>query len=129
MAREYPDELLADFQQYYHLNLWELGLDADTEVTTAEVRRASILAAQLPRDSRVKVAIAPAASHDWKVLLLREIEHNQRLWQWAHTKEAKHKETAPQPITLPGEEEAYESAVEQNQRTASDIAQRFGLEI
>ena len=120
---------MADFQQYYHLNLWDLGLDSDIEITTAEVRRAAILATQLPRDSRVMRAMAPEASHGLDVLLLREIEHNQRLWHWANTEQAKDSGTQPEPISLPGEDAAYQRASEEADRRAEEIAASFGMRI
>lgn len=120
---------MADFQQYYGLNLWHLGLDGDTDMTTAEVRRAAALAYQLPKDSRVKSAIAPVAAYGIDVMLLREIEHNQRLWHWANTKDAKRKETAPERMQLPGEEEAYEKAVEHAEARAARAAERLGIKL
>ena len=129
MAKEYPDELLADFQETYHLNLWEMGLDGDTDVTPAEVKRAAALAYQLPADSRVKRAIAPEASHSLSVQLMREIEYNQRLWHWANTEEAKNKDTAPNRMPLPGEEEAHEKAIERAQKTAIGAAELLGLKL
>ena len=106
-----------------------MGLDSDLDVTTAEVRRVAALAYQLPADSRVKRSIAPEAAHSVAVQLLRLIEHNQRLWHWANTKEAKNKETAPLRIDLPGEEEAYERAEEEAQRSATAVAESLGIKL
>lgn len=106
-----------------------MGLDGDTDMTPVEVRRAAVLAYQLPADSRVKRAVAPEASHDITEQLLREIEHNQRLWHWANTDKAKNKETAPQEILLPGEAEARERAAERAAEDALDVADLMGLNI
>ena len=73
--------------------------------------------------------MAPMASHGLEVLLLREIEHNQRMWHWANTKDAKRKETAPDRMTLPGEEEEYERAVERAKASAVRTAKRLGIKL
>ena len=86
-----------------------------------------MLAYQLPKDSRTKTAIAPAAAHSLEAHLLREIELNQRIWHWANTKEAKNKETAPERIDLPGEEEAHKRAVEETEMQAIRTAEILGL--
>lgn len=104
-------------------------MDLETDETTVEVLRASVLAFQLPRDSRVKKAIAPELSYGVETQLLRAIEHNQRLWHWANTKEAKHKETAPSPLSLPGEDEAHEKAVERAESQARRTADRLGIKL
>lgn len=106
-----------------------MGLDGDTAITPVEVRRAAALAFQLPADSRVKKAIAPEASHSTTVQLLREIEHNQRLWHWAHTKEASNEETQPPRIDLPGEAKAYERAVESAEKQALSTAELLGIKL
>ena len=60
-----------------------MGLDSDIELTTAEVRRCSILAWQLPRDSRVWTAIDPTGAHATDTLLLRQLEYDFRLLAWS----------------------------------------------
>lgn len=93
------------------------------------MRFAAALAFQLPQDSRVKRAIVPEHSHGLCVQLLREIEHNQRLWHWANTKEAKNKDTKPEPIPLPGEEEARDRAAEEAEASAIKTAERLGIKL
>ena len=73
--------------------------------------------------------MVPVAAHSLEVHLLREIEYNQRLWHWANTKEAKHKETAPERMQLPGEDEAYERAVERAETRALSAAARLGIKL
>lgn len=114
---------MADFQQYYGLNLWDMGLDGDTDYTTAEVRRASVLAYQLPRDGRVRRALFPVGKHGDDVMLLRQIELDIRCL--AGTKDG----SDPQPILLEGEEEAHDRAVETEEANAEAMARRFGLNI
>lgn len=63
------------------------------------------------------------------MLLLREIEHNQRLWHWANTEDAKDENTKPDQITLPGEEEAREVRAEIEMRNMRHVSAVFGIEI
>lgn len=72
----------------------------------------------------------PAGGNGEELRMLRRIEHNQRLWHWAHTKEAQNSGAEePQPVLLPGEEEAYEAAEERQVRTQAEVASAFGLKI
>lgn len=121
-----PDELLADFQQFYHLDVGGMGLGSDE--THAQVLRAAALARQLPRECRVRRALAPAASHSPELRMLRQMELNQRLWHWAHAKESERGDE-PQPILLDGEAELHEAEVEEQRRTAADVAAAFGLKM
>lgn len=126
--RDYPDELLADFQQTYHMNLAIFGLGGD-DFPTRDLWRIAALAYQLPRDGRVWSAMEPTGAHGQAVMLLRQIEHNQRLWHWAHTKDAKDKGTAPDPLLLPGEQEAYERAVTNAEDEAERTAAALGIKL
>jgi len=93
------------------------------------VARAAALARQLPHGGRVWRALAPADSHGPELLMLRRIEHNQRLWHWSHTKAAERGEAEPEPILLEGEQELHDAAVEEQRRTAADVAAAFGLKM
>lgn len=73
--------------------------------------------------------VSPASSHGMTVRLLRLIEHNQRLWHWAHTKEAKDETTAPEPILLDGEEGLMEALREREEQRAGDVAAALGIEL
>lgn len=126
--RDHADELLADFQEVYHMNLWVLGLGGDS-FPTRDLYRIAALAYQLPPTSRVRRAIEPAKAHDQTVRLLRQIEYNQRMWHWAHTKDAKDESTAPEPHLLPGEEEAYERAVAHAEDEAARTAEALGIKL
>lgn len=122
-----PDELLADFQETYGLNVWALGVLGDE--TTANVLRAAALAAQLPHESRTFRVMEPSAQNGTVVRLLRQIELNQRSWAWAHTKDAKNNLNEPQPITLPGEQESVEAAQERAEYDAMAVASAFHIDI
>lgn len=119
--RSYPDELLADFQQYYGLNLWSMNLGRDGR--HSEAARAATLAAQLPRDSRVMRRLNPVGQHGTEAMLLRQIELDLR--SIAGTKDG----SDPQPLLLEGEEEAHERAVEVEEANAEEMARTFGLRI
>ena len=110
----------------YHVDVWGTDWDA---LGDEEAARLAALTYQLPRAGRVWKAIDRAGSHDVATQLLREIEYNQRLWHWAHTEQAKDESTAPQPITLPGEQEAHEVAVERELQNAADVAALLGINI
>ena len=122
-----PDELLADFQETYSLDLWALGVTGDEE--TRDVLRAAALTRQLPRTSRTFRAADPAAVNGTVEHLLRRIELNQRQWAWAHTKDAKSGSNEPQPITLPGERESVEAAKERAAADAMAVARAFNINI
>lgn len=102
-----------------------MGLWCDE--TTPKVRRAAILAYQLPSDSRVWRAMVPAGAHSTDTLLLRQIELDLRAWHWANTEEAKDQSTAPKPIRLAGEDELEVFKFEQAMQAAQDVAAAFGL--
>lgn len=124
---EHPDELMADFQQTYGLDLWALGVEA--EDTCPRVLRAAALAYQLPRTSRTWVAMDPTNGNQTVEYLLRQMEHNQRMWAWAHSKDAKSGANEPDPLPLPGEEERTRDLEQQELRKAADIAALMGLNI
>lgn len=119
---------MADFQETYGLNLWALCPPSQEE-TTPDVLRAAALAYQLHPSSRVRGAIEPEHSHGLVAQLLREIEHNQRVWHWANTKEAEKPDTEPERILLAGEEQAHEEAVERAQAAAVGLAEKMGLKL
>lgn len=74
-------------------------------------------------------AVAPTLAYGPSIELLREIEYNQRMWHWANTEEAKNKETAPDRITLPGEDDVRQAMVEREQQHAIDVAAQLGINI
>lgn len=116
---------MADFMETYGLWLWDLDVDGDA--TTPQVTRAAALAWQLPRDGRAWRAIDPLGANDMQTVLLRQLEHDLRLWMWAHTKDAKTNQNQPDPIPLPGERERMEAKVEEAERMAVSVAAQLGL--
>lgn len=126
MLSRHFDELYADFQQYYGIDLFELDVDVDE--VTRDVRRASILAAQLPRAARVNVAETPLAEVTRTDYLLRRIELNQREWAYAHTKEAKTGAGAPEPVLFDGELEERNRVRAVEARHSRHVADALGLQ-
>ena len=111
MRRAYPDELRADFQQYYQLNIDGMGNDFS-------LFHASILVAQLPSESRCLVKAEPALRWGQQDHLLAEIANNLRLLVWAQTKDATKGKNRPKMIELPAA--GAQSQSKQNALTAKD---------
>lgn len=123
----HPDELLADFQETYGLNVWNLCQGCEPK--QAEAERLGALAWQLPRTSRLWRALDPSNGYDVATLLLRQLEYNVRAFHWAFSEDGKNKVNEPGLITLPGEEEAHERAAEEADNAAIELARIFGLNI
>ena len=117
--------MYADFQQYYGIDMWTLNIWHDNN--TRDVERAAILAAQLPSDSRTRVAFDPFSRVSVSDALLRRIEHNQRLWAYSHSKEAKSGANEPKPLLFDGEQERVEREAARAARHSRYVAERFGL--
>lgn len=99
MLRAHRLELVADFQQFYGLDLLSIA-----------ARRAAGLAVMLPSDSRTMKAIDPAAGWSRTDHLLSLIELWTHVMVWRETKDAKSKRNVPVQIT---------PSVEQNKRETS----------
>ena len=120
---EAPDELLADFQETYGMDVWFVsqgGIPGDVE-------RIAALAWQLPKTSRTWRTAEPLLENETDAYLLRQIELNQRLWAWAHTKDAENGTNEPAPLTLPGEREWGEEKEKQAEKDAMAVAAAFNL--
>jgi hypothetical protein len=89
--REYPDELEADLQEYFNLNIEQAG-------ETFSVRHCAVCTTQLPPQSRTKIAIDPAAEWGWQEhLLASELDAlHLLLWQNGGAKRNR-----PKPIERP----------------------------
>lgn len=99
-----PDEVEADFQQYY-------GIDLETAWDVYSVKHLSVLAAQLPQESRSTKAIA---DEEWttEMHMLVNIEHELRTMIWLQANQfKKHKSQPPKRIQSPSEQRRFESRV------------------
>ena len=95
MRRAKPDELRADMQQYY-------GLDMDGMGRDHSVMHYATCAAQLPLGSRTMSALNPDASWGWTERLLSLIEYDLRVVAWQRTKDAQEGANRPKPPIEPG---------------------------
>lgn len=88
--RRFPDELRADFQQHYGLNLDEMG-------GSYGIGHAACLAAQLPKDSRTFVAADPLCEYASATnRLLAQIEYHTHAGWYVHTEDARKERNQPQ---------------------------------
>jgi hypothetical protein len=127
---KYPDEILADFQETYHLNLWAEPLGDDwRDRASLNTQRIAALAWQLPNTSRVWRRVSPGNGNTVESQLLRQVEHAIQMFRWSFSKDAKTKSNVPEPLTLPGETEAKERAEERADSMALSLAQEFGLKL
>lgn len=86
---------------------------------------AGVLAAQLPRGSRIARRLQPAAEWTSDTYLLHSIEYSLRVLVWMKTKDAEHGRNKPKPVPLPGEKKSPE----QVDRAAEHVRRKLGLDI
>lgn len=89
-----PDELRADFQQYYGLNIDGMGVDYSH-------LHAAVLMSQLPAGSRVSKHLNADNEWDDATYLLAAIEYDLRVLIWQKTKDAQHGRNKPKPNETP----------------------------
>lgn len=106
------DELYADFQSYYGLDLYDFVDDLSGTETTKTVLRAAILCEQLPRDSRSKRAISPALSWSDESYLLARCEYMLRVIAWMFSEDGSKGNNRPEPIATPADIAANTHKVE-----------------
>ena len=90
--RRYPDELRADFQQFYGLNLDRMGADYTR-------LHAAALCVQLPRESRLVRAMDPSAAWGDSEYIARAMEHTLRVLSWQYGNGRK--SDFPRPLPTP----------------------------
>lgn len=96
VENRYPDELRADFQQYYGLNIDGMGTDYSYS-------HAAVLVTQLPSNSRVSIAIDPDSAWEAQTWFLSYIEYDLRVLAWQNTKDAQKGRNKPKPNKTPKE--------------------------
>lgn len=102
------DEIEADFQQYYQIDVHEM-------IRSGGFSRASRLLFQLPPDSRFVHKHNPMASWSWSDMFNMMIAHSLRQLVWAKTKDAQKKVPTGQPQLI-GPEYVLKSIREANKR-------------
>lgn len=100
---KHKDELIADFQQYYGLNIFDFVDDLNGDETTDSINRLSILCGQLPRDSRLMTAISPALAWSDETYMLARVDYMLRVIAWMFSEDGSKGINQPQPIATPAE--------------------------
>lgn len=114
-ADKHPDELRADFQQYYGLNLDDMG-------NGYSYAHAAVLVAQLPIGSRLLSKMDPRASWTQSEYLLSLIEYDLRVLAWQRTRDAERGQNKPKPPLEPQrEQEPYKVTHAQMERVAKAL--------
>lgn len=119
---------MADFQQYYRVNLYDHIGHLNGWVTTADIRWLATLAAQLPNDSRTAIAEHPENAWSTSDYLLRQIDYTMRTVVWALAGGDK-SGPAPEPVYSPSELADHEAAVKRAENMAATVARLLDLEI
>ena len=116
-------ELVADFRQYYAL---DLPLDSDE---LKDFNRLALLHSQLPPSSRIMRKHAPALEWSNTDYLLWQIEFNIRSLQWSLIdKKGRQGQKAPKPLTTP-QEHAHNLERKRNaENNKAEINKLLGIE-
>lgn len=112
------DQATADFQQYYGLNLWQMGLDGNEADEFSEAYRAAVLLAQLPPQSRLVCEEYPDATWSIEAQLQRLIEFDLRAILYAL---GDGKCEKPRPIELPSEQKATDKMIDESLKNKEEI--------
>lgn len=94
--RACPDELRADFQEHYHLNIDGMGCDYT-------VSHAAALAAQLPLGSRCVRHDNPQAEWTQGEYILAEVAYGIALLVWMQTKDGQKGVNRPKRMQTPAQ--------------------------
>lgn len=114
MRREHPDELRADLQQYYSLDIDMMGIDHS-------VAHYAACAAMLPLGSRTMSAIDPAAAWGWQERLLSLVEYDLRVLAWQRSRDGANGRNRPKrPIEPPSRKAAPKRPSEAVMREVAD---------
>lgn len=96
LMRKRPDELRADFQQFYGLNIDGAGREYG-------MLHAAALAAQLPREARCVRLENPETQWGDGLYMLRAAEHTLRVLAWQQTEDAAKRRNFPKPLPTPAD--------------------------
>lgn len=98
MIREARDELEADFQREYQIDLCDLWRG------TLSPRKAAVFASQLSPGSAVWQAVHSPLAWRPEARLLHSLEHHMRINVWAKTKDGQDGRNQPEPRPVPEDE-------------------------
>lgn len=117
MWARHPNELRADFQQYYGLNIDGVGRDYP-------IAHAAALVTMLPTDGRVLSAEAPELEWNTQTYMFNSIEYSLRTLVWMNTKDAQRNLNRPKHLKTPYDEakekRAEESSTPEYMRMVAD---------
>lgn len=113
----HPGELRADFQQFYGLNIDDMG-------DGYSVLHAADLAAHLPRDGRTYVAENPDNAWTLQNQVLALIEFRLHWWNWAHTDDGMHMRNYPKCL-IPSDEQARSASSGDSEQMPVDEMMQF----
>lgn len=117
----HPDELRADLQQFYGLDLDRMG-----EAYTAA--HAAALVRMLPRESRLARVESPALEWSEAEYLLARIEHTLRVLAWQRSKDGQHGRNYPEKLQTPYDRErARRVAASSTPEAMRYVADRLGI--
>lgn len=120
LLAESRDELEADFQQYYGLDLRGMGHDYS-------VAHAAVLAAQLPPHSRVAIKLNPDAAWSDERMLLEMIDYHVRYFMWMFSTDGAKNMRAPELPTTPSRLKELEEQREETKRNREKVDRILGI--
>ena len=103
---------MADFQQFYNLDVLAFARELGGGETTATIERLATLCAQLPRESRLMRATSPALEWSDETYLLARCEYLLRCIQWMLSEDGAKGTNRPQPMPTPAQVDADTRAAE-----------------
>lgn len=112
------DELEADFQQYYGLNLEDIG-------GNLSVRHAALLAAHLPPESRCLSILNPDFGWSKEMHLMTKMEHEMRVLLWQQSQSKNNRTPFPKPIDPPSKVVRIQRQLEHTD--IDEINERLGI--
>ena len=101
----YPDELRADLQRFYGLDIDRMGCDYS-------VAHAAACAANMPRDSACVRAVSPVAAWSDETYLLAQIEYDLRVLAWQNSKDGAKNRNKPKRMQTPADVERIKQKAE-----------------
>ena len=114
----HPDELRADLQRFYGLDIDRMGCDYS-------VAHAAACAAHMPRDSACVRAVSPEAAWSDETYLLAAIEYDLRVLAWQNSKDGAKNRNKPKRMQTPADVERIKQKAENTDFRA--IAEALGL--
>lgn len=118
LLARYRDELEADFQQFYGLDLGGMG-------SSFTISHAAVLAAQLPRESRCLIKINPDLEWSNEMSALARIDYEFQILLNAMS--GKKGGQKPKPIQTPGERAKLREQLEEIENQMDEMNRILGI--